>query len=336
MAYLNEFPHMEANKLNLDWLLEQYSTFNTRIKEIQDHFDEVASEFASDVKHLEHDFDEFKQTVNTNFSNLSHDIEVQVNAAIADIQRQIDTISNNMAAYIETHMEEWQTEAINILFNSSDRNYDTNSTITCDKTFSEVYDAIENANYKFKLAYTYTGSPEMIEYIDLTNIQRFGDGEGITDYIIFEGVKDSHLYTVKYDVDGTLACVNPTLISNQLVSGTYLRNGTLDVDSGNNTASFDGDTGFTIGKGTFLVVAQVVLYSSTNTLEAGIQINAGTDCTAVMKAIGTTLSEGQTMTISGIYTGSSASATIKAQVFAVGTLASNNPFSINAKVIKIK
>ena len=111
MAYLNEFPHMEANKLNLDWLLEQYSTFNKRIKEIQDHFDEVAAEMASEVNQLEQDFDDFKQTVNTNFSNLSHDIEVQVNAAIADIQRQIDAINNNMETYISEHMNEWQMDA---------------------------------------------------------------------------------------------------------------------------------------------------------------------------------------------------------------------------------
>lgn len=329
MGYLAEFPHMEANKLNLDWLLEQYSTFNKRIKEIQDHFDEVAAEMASEVNQLEQDFDEFKQTVNNNFSNLSHDLEVQVQGAINDIQSQINTLSDNMAQYIEAHMEEWQTEAIEVLFESNDRNFNAGSTITCDKTFTEVFEAVDNANYKFKLAYIIEGTKDLIE---LTNIQRFGDGEGLTDYIILEGVRDSFLYTVKYDVNGTLRCVAPKLISNLVKTTNYTKSGTLIVDG--QTATFDGDTGYQIGLGTYLVIAKIYIGPNADTLEAGVQIIGDADTTIKCKAIFDGL-EPSTATVSGVYVGNTATATIKAQVYAVGTLASNNNFSVDATIIRI-
>lgn len=304
MGYLGEFPHMEANKLNLDWLLEQYSTFNKRIKEILDHFDEVAAEMASEVNQLEQDFDEFKQTVNNNFSNLSHDIEVQVNAAIADIQRQIDTISNNMAAYIEAHMDEWQTEAIEVLFESDDRYFDNNSTITCDKTFAEVFEAIDNANYKFKLAYIYEDSPEVKETVELTNIQRFGDGTSPSDYIIFEGVKDSYILTVKYDQDGTLRCVKPTLIKN-VVGNQYQAAAfsSSDLDSDGNII---GETGLTLTNGnTYLIVGDAEI--DTPSIGGGdylrFKLNSGTNIDELIKA-DVCIADGHTsnqITFTGLY-----------------------------------
>ena len=332
MGFLAEFPHVEANKLNLDWLLEQYSTFNKRIKEIQDHFDEVAAEMASEVNQLEEDFEGFKQTVNTNFSNLSHDIEVQVNAAIADIQGQINTLSNNMAAYIEAHMEEWQAEAIEILFESDDRYFNTDSTITCDKTYTEVWDAIDNPNYKFRLAYIYEGSPEMKEYIDLTNIQRLGDGESITSYIIFEGVADGYLYTVKYDQDGTLSCVKPVYMKNIVKNTNYTQSGSLLIDG--QSATFDGDTGYQIGLGTYLVIAKIHIEATPSTLQLGLQINGDADTTVKCKAM-LDCTEPCAATVSGLYVGNASTATIKAQVYATGTLASNTGVSVDATIIRI-
>ena len=55
MAYLNEFPHVEANKLNLDWLLEQYSTFDKRLQELHDHFDEAVATFETELESFKHD-----------------------------------------------------------------------------------------------------------------------------------------------------------------------------------------------------------------------------------------------------------------------------------------
>lgn len=111
MAYLNEFPHFEANQLNLDWILEQYSTFNKRIKEIQDHFDEAVATIQGEVEELNNDFEEFKETVNSNFDTLSEELEGQVNEAITDIQRQVNIINEHMETYVAEHMEEWQAEA---------------------------------------------------------------------------------------------------------------------------------------------------------------------------------------------------------------------------------
>lgn len=111
MAYLNEFPHFEANQLNLDWILEQYSTFNKRIKEINDHFDEAVATIQGEVEELNNDFTEFVATVNDDFDTLSEDLQEQVNGAITEIQSQINIINEHMEEYIATHIDEWQQEA---------------------------------------------------------------------------------------------------------------------------------------------------------------------------------------------------------------------------------
>ena len=43
MAYLNEFPKWDSNGRNLDWLLEQYSTFEKRLQEIRDAFNDAVA-----------------------------------------------------------------------------------------------------------------------------------------------------------------------------------------------------------------------------------------------------------------------------------------------------
>lgn len=254
MAYLNEFPHMEANKLNLDWLLEQYSTFNKRIKEIQDHFDEVAAEMAGEVNQLEQDFDEFKQTVNTNFSNLSHDIEVQVNAAIADIQRQIDTISNNMAAYIEAHMEEWQAEAIYKAFIIDNNNWTTASAedITAPDTFENVRALVGNPNYKFVLKYAVEGV--MSHLCELTCV------EESSSLIVFVG----HFYN--YQVRITL---NDSDIVNlyEVQPTTFLTKNNYNASAAtyedfDSDGVLTNDSGYTLPKGTWLVVGNMDLLAA--------------------------------------------------------------------------
>lgn len=175
MGYLNEFPHFESNKLNLDWLLEQYSTFNQRIQEIQDHFDEVAEamqqgidtfeenvnnslgQMTQNITDLQGDFDAFVETVNQNFSDLTDDIrddvsdalsdmQDDVSTAITDIQSQITTISNNMVTYISNHFEEWAVEAVTINFSIN------NDTLSCDKTLSEINNILQSG-YSYKFLY---------------------------------------------------------------------------------------------------------------------------------------------------------------------------------------
>lgn len=111
MGYLNEFPHFESNKLNLDWILEQYATFNKRIQEIQDHFDEVAEGMEQEVEQLSSDFDDFKNEVNGSLDEFEESIQGQLTEGLENIESQIEVISTNMATYVEQHMSEWQAEA---------------------------------------------------------------------------------------------------------------------------------------------------------------------------------------------------------------------------------
>lgn len=103
MAYLNEFPNLKPNELNLNWLLEQYSTFNARIQEILNHFDETVSEIRQDLTNYENSinrqFDEFKTEVRTE----SYTVE-----------RTLETITNNMTEYVGEHITEWQIESTKV------------------------------------------------------------------------------------------------------------------------------------------------------------------------------------------------------------------------------
>lgn len=122
MGYLNEFPHFEANTLNLDWLLEQYSTFNKRLQELHDHFDEAVATMEQDIAQfktyvngeltsIRNDFNEFTELVNSNFETLSTELTEVINEAHDDIENQITEITNNMVEYVSDHMDEWQAEA---------------------------------------------------------------------------------------------------------------------------------------------------------------------------------------------------------------------------------
>lgn len=254
MAWNNEFPHFENNKQVLDWILKQYSTFNQRIQEIQDHFDEVAQGMAEQVAELEQDFTEFTQTVNNNFSQLSHDMEIQVQREVAEIQRQINIISQNMAEYVDAHMSEWQQQAIEILFESDDRNFDTNSTITCEKNYGEVWDAIDNPDYQFKLSYN---QGTTLDNILLTNIERFGAKTSSTGYIIMEGVRGDYTYTVRYSYSGTIACTTPELI-HPTISNQYSAVA-LSVSDLDNDGNISGETGLILSKGTYLVTCEITV-----------------------------------------------------------------------------
>lgn len=101
MAYLNEFPHVEANKMNLDWLLEQYSTFDERLQEVQNHFDEVAEE-------MENANERYKNEMLALFNSYKNTI----NGKVSEIENAIEQISDNVAEYVGEHMGEWQLEAM--------------------------------------------------------------------------------------------------------------------------------------------------------------------------------------------------------------------------------
>lgn len=108
MGYLNEFPHVEANKLNLDWLLEQYSTFNKRIAEILQHFDEtveqIRQDFTETVNSFETSLENFETSINSQFD----EFKTEVRTESQTVERVLETITNNMTEYVGDHMSEWQ------------------------------------------------------------------------------------------------------------------------------------------------------------------------------------------------------------------------------------
>lgn len=101
MGYLNEFPHVESNKLNLDWLLEQYRTFNERIQQILDHFDEVAEEMRQENA-------QYKADMQAAFNSFKDDVNEQV----ASISNAIEQVSENVTEFVGEHMDEWQLDAM--------------------------------------------------------------------------------------------------------------------------------------------------------------------------------------------------------------------------------
>lgn len=133
MAYLNEFPHFNANSMNLDWILEQYSTFNQRLQELHDHFDEaVASmeaEIASYKAEYEQAFADYKAEINsamtayeasvnstisafeTSVNSAISTFETQINGQVSTISNAIQQISNNVESYVENHISEWTLSA---------------------------------------------------------------------------------------------------------------------------------------------------------------------------------------------------------------------------------
>lgn len=101
MANFNSFPHVNADDLNLDWLLEQYATFNDRIAEIQAHFDEVAENMAQQNA-------QYRNEILALFNNYKN----YINAKVESIDNAIEQVSNNVSDFVADHMEEWQLEAM--------------------------------------------------------------------------------------------------------------------------------------------------------------------------------------------------------------------------------
>ena len=101
MAYLNEFPQWDGNGRNLDWLLEQYSTFNARIQQILDEFNSAVSQMQSDIANLELEYD-----------RKLDNFESRVLNEVATITNAIEQISSNVSDYVSEHMSEWQLDAM--------------------------------------------------------------------------------------------------------------------------------------------------------------------------------------------------------------------------------
>lgn len=100
MAYLNEFPKWDSNGRNLDWLLEQYSTFEKRLQEIRDEFTETVTRLEGDIDDLENAYQRELDL-----------FEGRINTLLGEITQKVDSINENIGGYVN----EYLTENINTI-----------------------------------------------------------------------------------------------------------------------------------------------------------------------------------------------------------------------------
>lgn len=101
MAFNNEFPHVEANKLNHNWLLKQYATFNDRLQELHDHFDES-------VETMQNSQAAFEQAI----TNLFNTFKNETNAKVDEIADAVDQINQQTDEYVYNYLSENITEIL--------------------------------------------------------------------------------------------------------------------------------------------------------------------------------------------------------------------------------
>lgn len=169
MAYLNEFPKWDSNGRNLDWILEQYSTFNQRLQEIVDEFHSATEQMQSDIQGLE-----------TNYQRQLDLFEGRINTLVGEITRKVDSINENIGGYVNTYL----TENINTILQDNpvlETKWERVGTVATGDTFTytlaanKMYEIVyldyefnyskflvSNNTYK-KIAQTYTNIPTTIE-----------------------------------------------------------------------------------------------------------------------------------------------------------------------------
>ena len=260
MGYLNEFPHFESNKLNLDWLLEQYSTFNDRLKEITDAFDAAVNQFEKDLDDYETSINDaivsFENTVN----GIIRDFKTETNGEIATFEatvaREIQQLTTNMIEYVGEHMEEWQAENVYKAFVIDNNNWTTasNEDITAPDTFANVRALVGNPNYKFVLEYAVEGV--MTHLCDLTCV------EESSSLIVFVGHFYNYQVRITYNDSNVVNLyeVQPTTF---LTKNTYNAAAATyeDFDS---DGVLTNDSGYTLPKGTWLVIGNIDLLAATD------------------------------------------------------------------------
>ena len=144
MAFNNEFPHIEANKLNLNWLLKQYATFNDRLQELHDHFDET-------VETMQNSQAAFEQAI----TNLFNTFKNETNAKVDEIADAVDQINQQTDEYVYNYLSENITEILetNPVLETKYTRVGTiaaNSSITINLEQNKIYD-IMCLNYAFDL-----------------------------------------------------------------------------------------------------------------------------------------------------------------------------------------
>lgn len=108
MANFNTFPHVDADDLNLDWLLEQYATFNDRIAEIQAHFDEVATNMAEQNE-------QYRNQMLALYNNYKNYVDAKVESMenqVDSVRDAVDEINQKTDEYVYNYLEENITEIL--------------------------------------------------------------------------------------------------------------------------------------------------------------------------------------------------------------------------------
>lgn len=151
MANFNTFPHVDADDLNLDWLLEQYATFNDRIAEIMAHFDEVAAAMAEQNE-------QYKNQMLALYNNYKNYVDAKVasmNNKVDEVKDAVDQINEKTDEYVYNYLEENITEIleINPILETKYSRFGTiaaNSSISINLEQNKIYD-IMCLNYAFDL-----------------------------------------------------------------------------------------------------------------------------------------------------------------------------------------
>jgi len=250
MGYLNEFPHFESNKLNLDWLLEQYSTFNDRLEEITNAFNEAVNQFESDLENYETSINNAVASFENTVNGIIRDFKTETNGEIATfeatVEREIEQLTTNMITYVGEHMEEWQAENIYKDFVIDNNNWTTATTedITAPDTFNNLRALVGNPNYKFTLKYAVEGV--------MTHLCELNCIEESSSLIVFVGHFYDYQIRLTYNSSNVVNLyeVKPTTF---LTKNSYTGGATVISDFDSNGVLIN-DNGYNLPKGTWLVI----------------------------------------------------------------------------------
>ena len=303
MGFLNEFPHFESNKLNLDWLLQQYSTFNDRLKEITDAFDAAVNQFEKDLEDYETSINDAVASFENTVNGIIRDFKTETNGEIATfeatVQREIEQLTTNMIAYVGEHMSEWQAENIYKAFVINNNNWTTASAedITAPDTFANVRALVGNPNYKFVLEYAVEGV--MTHLCELTCI------EESSSLIVFVGNFYNYQVRITYNDSNVVNLyeVQPTTF---LTKNTYTAGAAVYTDF-DNDGVLNNDNGYTLPKGTWLIVGNMDLLAATDyvgTFDFALSIESNITEVVPIKIVGNIPGSGyesKKMNFCGIY-----------------------------------
>lgn len=189
MAFNNEFPHVEANKLNLNWLLKQYATFNDRLQELHDHFDES-------VETMQNSQAAFEQAI----TNLFNTFKNETNAKVDEIADAVDQINQQTDEYVYNYLSENITEILetNPVLETKYNRVGTiaaTSSITIELEQNKIYD-IMCLNYAF----------DMVKVLASNNIAKIVQAP-IMKTVVTENIVTSE--TIVPDIGTVIASVTP-------------------------------------------------------------------------------------------------------------------------------